>query len=70
MALGLVPLTELLRTVPGFDDVPYHGAAEIWFSDLDGILKLGENSEYLEGAYADEPNDFEQDLIRFLATRE
>lgn len=56
--------------VPGFDDVPYHGAAEIWFDDLEGIAKLGDNPDYIEGAWADEPNLFEQDQIRFLATRE
>lgn len=56
--------------VPGFDNVPYDGAAEIWFERAEHITALGDNPDYINGALADEPNFIDQSNLRFLATRE
>ena len=55
---------------PGFEHCPYHGVAEIWFDDLDTMVGMADNPEYVEGAKRDEPNFIETDALRFLATRE
>lgn len=56
--------------VPGFDQVPYEGIAEIWFDDLATVNGLGDNPDYINGALPDEPNFLDQSKLRFLATRE
>ena len=58
------------RPVPGFDRVPYDGAAEIWFDDFDTLLNLPNNPQYITGAKADEANFVDLDKLEFLATRE
>ena len=58
------------ESVPGFDEPPYEGVAEIWFDDLDTVTKLGDNPDYVNGALPDEPNFLDQSKLRFLATRE
>ena len=60
----------IAEPVPGFDQFPYEGAAEIWFDDVDAIAHLGDNPDYINGALADEPNFIDQSKLRFLATRE
>jgi len=55
---------------PGFESCPYDGVAEIWFDDLDTLLGLGNNPDYVNGAQADEPNFVDMSSLRFLATRE
>ncbi len=60
----------IAEPVPGFDNCPFEGAAEIWFDDLDAITHLGDNPDYIQGALADEPNFLDQSGLRFLATRE
>lgn len=56
--------------VPGFDAVPYEGVAEIWFDDLKSVRALGDNPDYLGGAYLDEANFIAEAGPAFLATRE
>lgn len=56
--------------VPGFDAIPYEGIAEIWFDDLKSVRTLGDNPDYLGGAYLDEPNFIDPVGPCFLATRE
>jgi uncharacterized protein (TIGR02118 family) len=46
----------LPEDMPDTPPAPYDGVAEVWFDDLQTALSLGENPEYLEGAYLDEPN--------------
>ncbi len=60
----------LPESVPGFDEHPYEGIAEIWFDDLDAVTRLGEDPDYVNGALPDEPNFLDQSKLRFLATRE
>ncbi len=60
----------LPQTLPGFEDVPYEGIAEIWFDQLSDVMQLGDNPDYVNGALADEPNFIDQSGLRFLATRE
>lgn len=56
--------------LPGFEACPYDGVAEIWFDDLDTLLNLGTDPDYVNGAQADEPNFVDMDALEFLATRE
>jgi len=58
------------RPFPGFENCPYHGAAEIWYDDLATMLDMPNNPDYVNGAKADEPNFIDTDALRFLATRE
>lgn len=60
----------LAEPLPGFDQVPYDGVAEIWFDTLADITNLGQNPDYITGAQADEPNFIELKKLAFLATRE
>lgn len=56
--------------VPGFDNVPYNGVAEVWFDDLAGLYELPNIPAYISGAQADEPNFLDMSELKFLATRE
>lgn len=56
--------------LPGFDQVPYDGVAEIWFDTLAEIIKLPQNPDYVSGAQADEPNFIDVTKLAFLATTE
>ena len=56
--------------LPGFDQVPYDGVAEIWFDTLDEIQNLPKNPDYINNAQADEPNFIDVHKLAFLATRE
>ena len=60
----------LPQGIAGFDQVPFNGAAEIWFDDLPTMLGMATNPDYLNGAYLDEPNFIDQSKLAFLATRE
>ena len=44
------------QDIPGFTTSPYEGLAEIWFEDVQTGQGLGDNPDYINGAYADEPN--------------
>ena len=56
--------------VPGFDNVPFGGVAEVWFDDLATLLDMPHNPQYMDGAQADEPNFIDTSKLKFLATRE
>ena len=56
--------------VPGFEQVPYDGLAEIWLDDLAAMDAFHTDPTYLEGARADEPNFIDMDKLQFLATTE
>ncbi|TDJ64761.1 MAG: EthD family reductase [Proteobacteria bacterium] len=56
--------------IPGFEHVPFDGGAEIWFDDIDTMQGFGDNPEYVNGAFADEPNFISADGPTFLATSE
>ena len=56
--------------VDGFSASPYEGLAEIWFEDLQTGLGLGDDPDYIGGAFADEPNFISDDGPSFLMTRE
>lgn len=56
--------------VPGFDQCPYDGVAEIWYDDLETMLGMAEDPDYINGAKADEPNFIDTDALLFLATKE
>lgn len=56
--------------IAGFSAAPFEGVAEVWFDDLDGIARLGENPDYLNGAQPDEANFISDAGPTFLATRE
>lgn len=56
--------------VPGFDQVPWDGVAEVWFDSLADLERMPQNPEYVEGARADEPNFIDTTKLAFLATRE
>ncbi len=60
----------LAQPLPGFDNVPYEGIAEIWFDSLENVTQLGDDPDYVNGALPDEPNFLDQSKLRFLATRE
>jgi len=56
--------------IPGFTTSPYEGLAEIWFEDVQTGQGLGDNPDYINGAYADEPNFISDEGPSFLMTRE
>ncbi len=56
--------------IAGFAGAPFEGVAEIWFDDLNGIMRLGENPDYRNGAQPDEANFIAATGPTFLATRE
>ena len=56
--------------VPGFDQVPLGGVAEVWFDDLATLQDLPNNPQYINAAQADEPNFIDTAKLQFLATRE
>ena len=58
------------QDIPGVPHSPYEGAAEIWFDDLETGRGLGDNPDYVNGAYADEPNFIAEEGPSFLMTRE
>ena len=58
------------QNIPGVPHSPYEGAAEIWFDDLETGRGLGDNPDYVNGAYADEPNFIAEEGPSFLMTRE
>jgi uncharacterized protein (TIGR02118 family) len=60
----------LPQLVPGFSASSYEGIAEVWFDNLEAVMRLRESPEYLEGAYRDEPNFIDQLQLVWLATRE
>lgn len=56
---------------PGFGlSCPYEGVAEVWFDSLEAAKKMRESREYLEGAFADEPNFIDTSRLTWLATQE
>lgn len=60
----------LPQPLPGFEQVPYDGIAEVWFDTLDELTGLPQNPDYANGAQADEPNFIDTSRLAFLATRE
>lgn len=58
------------QDIPGFTTSPYEGLAEIWFEDVQTGQGLGDNPDYINGAYADEPNFISDEGPSFLMTRE
>lgn len=56
--------------MPGFENCPYDGVAELWFDDLVALNNLPNDPEYINGAQADEANFVDMDALVFLATRE
>ena len=58
------------QDIPGMPHSPYEGAAEIWFDDLQTGRGLGDDPDYVNGAYADEPNFIAEEGPSFLMTRE
>lgn len=60
----------LATPVPGFEQVPYDGVAEVWFDTLEGLTGMPQNPEYVNGAQADEPNFIDTSKLAFLATEE
>lgn len=55
---------------PGFESCIYDGIAEIWFDDLEALINLPNDQNYIDGAQADEPNFIDMDAIKFIATTE
>ncbi|MBM4255925.1 MAG: EthD family reductase [Deltaproteobacteria bacterium] len=53
-----------------FAVAPFHGAAEVWYDDLATAVGMRTNPQYVEGAYADEPNFINQSDLKWLATKE
>lgn len=60
----------LPQPLPGFEQVPYDGVAEVWFDTLDELLNLAQNPQYQRGAQADEPKFLDMSKLAFMATRE
>ena len=56
--------------VPGFDDLPYRGIAELWIDDLAALQAFMDDPAYHTGARADEPNFVDMDKLEFITTRE
>ncbi|MBM4226603.1 MAG: EthD family reductase [Gammaproteobacteria bacterium] len=56
--------------LPGFENVPYDGVAEVWFDSLADLTGMAQNPEYVTGAQADEPNFIDTSKLQFLATHE
>jgi uncharacterized protein (TIGR02118 family) len=67
---GYVQCHRKPTAVPGFDDVPLDGLAEIWFDDLTALMNLPNDPDYINGAQRDEPNFLDMTKLVFLATRE
>ncbi|MGD9603281.1 MAG: EthD domain-containing protein [Gammaproteobacteria bacterium] len=61
---------KLPQPLPGFDHVPYDGAAELWFDTYADMQAMPANPEYLDGARADEPNFVDMSRLAFIATTE
>ena len=57
-------------TMPGFEQCPYDGLAQIWFDDLQTLQSLPDDPEYISGAKADEPKFVDMDALKFIATDE
>ncbi len=56
---------------PGFGlSSPYDGVAEVWFDDLATATAMRDSREYLEGAFADEPNFIDTSRLAWIVTRE
>lgn len=49
---------------------PYEGVAEVWFDSLDAAKQMRESREYLDGAFADEPNFINTSHLSWIATQE
>jgi len=60
----------LSQPLPGFEQVPYDGVAEVWFDTLDELVNLPQNPQYQTGAQADEPKFLDMSKLAFMATRE
>lgn len=60
----------LTQALPGFEQVPYDGVAEVWFDTLDELINLPQNPQYQTGAQADEPKFLDMSKLAFMATRE
>lgn len=60
----------LSQPLPGFEQVPYDGVAEVWFDTLDELVNLPQNPQYQAGAQADEPKFLDMSKLAFMATRE
>lgn len=50
-------------SLAGLPEAPYDGFPEVWFGDLDAALSLGQDPQYLEGAYVDEPRFIDRDRM-------
>jgi len=56
---------------PGFGlSSPYEGLAEVWFDSLDAAHQMRDSREYIEGAFADEPNFIDTSRLTWIATQE
>jgi uncharacterized protein (TIGR02118 family) len=49
---------------------PYEGIAEVWFDSLDAAKQMRDSREYIDGAFADEPNFIDTSRLTWLATQE
>ena len=49
---------------------PYDGVAEVWFDNLNTARQMRESREYIEGAFADEPNFIDTSRLAWIATQE
>ena len=58
------------ESVPGFEECPYDGVAEVWFDDLETMQSLSQDPEYVENAMRDEPNFADLESLKFLCTEE
>lgn len=56
--------------VPGIGSVDADGIAEVWFDDLPSAVGLGEDPDYLQGAYLDDPNFIDLDRVVTVYARE
>lgn len=76
IALGISALRRYVQShrlptpVPGFENVPVDGVAELWFETLAELTGMPQNPEYVNGAQADEPNFIDMEKLAFFATRE
>lgn len=49
---------------------PYEGVAEVWFDSFDAAKQMRDSREYIEGAFADEPNFIDTSRLAWIATQE
>ena len=76
IALGISALRRYVQShrlptpLPGFENVPYDGVAELWYDRLEDLTGMPQNPEYVNGAQADEPNFIDTSKLAFIATRE